>query len=75
MTEYKIERDVPIPPLRTWRYPFPSMAVGDSFFAPNKTSSHMSAYCRRASVKFGHKYTMRAEEQAGQKGIRVWREE
>ena len=71
---YKIEPGVPVPAkLRTSKYPFPSMMVGDSFLAPlgqatpKKIAS--AAYCWSKSRKNDFKFAVRGCPD----GTRCWR--
>lgn len=65
MTEIKLDQTIPIPQSaagRKSKYPFADMKLGDSFFAPVKTTAlHSSAisYNKRHSLKM--KFTTRPE--------------
>lgn len=74
-----IDKGIPVPALRTRvsKYPWPSMAVGDSFFV-EATAEEMKA--RLASIsrgataaakKLGVQFTVRKVDG----GVRVWRVE
>ena len=67
---FKIEKDVPVPTRYSNQYPLDDMEVGDSFFAPNRTSSDLSTPIVRAR-KLGKKFTCRTKDG----GVRVWRVE
>lgn len=71
--EIKIDKDVPIPELPSL-YPFSSMEVGDSFFAPGKTNKQMqnaaSNYRKR-----GMKFVTRQVTENSVEGTRIWRTE
>lgn len=71
MEEYKIEKGIPIP----GRLPFEKMEVGDSFFTPCKTASHVCTLKNYWLKKSGSdwEFISRAEEQDGKKGARTWR--
>lgn len=73
MTEFKIDKGIPIPETTTGtKYPFSAMAVGDSFFAPGRTSRQLqnvtSTYRKR-----GMKFKAVQQEENGVKGTRIWR--
>ncbi len=65
--EYKVEKGVPPPETHTSKYPFKSMAVGDSFFAPGGSRLAIGAYAAKALGKSN--YTVRSVDG----GVRVWR--
>lgn len=69
----KIEKNIPVPSNtgkgRVLKYPWPYMAVGDSFYVPNGNRNSLYAGTRNWSRKLGTKYVRRSD--AG--GIRVWR--
>lgn len=78
----KIENHAPPPPPtvgRPRRYPFPNMAVGDSFAVPldgNTTGEDRAAVKLRGSAiryagKHGGKFTVRIDREAGE--VRCWR--
>lgn len=73
MSQFKIEKSVPIPPRsRASKYPFEQMEKGDSFVIPaadNKslTSARSSVYA--AATKQKVKVATRVDD----KGLRVWR--
>lgn len=76
MTEYKIEKGVPLPERAGgFRGAFMSavraMEVGDSLFAAGKKGSNVSATGRVVGerMKDGRKYTIRTVEG----GVRIWR--
>jgi len=74
-----IDKGVPVPPLRTRvsKYPWPSMAVGDSFFVeatPEEMKSRAASLSRGATAagkKLGTQFTVRKMDG----GVRVWRTE
>ena len=74
-----IDKGVPVPPLRTRvsKYPWPSMAVGDSFFIEatpegmKARSASLSRGATAAGKKLGTQFTVRKVEG----GVRVWRVE
>lgn len=53
-------------------YPFPTMAVGDSFWAQNALSAQMSAGKWKRTHP-GWDYRSRTERQGAIRGVRVWR--
>jgi hypothetical protein len=66
-----LDHNMPIPPMNRARmtlYPWRTMAVGQSFFAPvsQVTASHWSR-------KTGCTYVTRAVVEDGIRGVRVWR--
>lgn len=71
----KIEKGVPIwPALRgrprgRTKYPFDSMAVGDSFFSEGATRNYMARSCAEARLRLGWQFSMRKTDG----GYRVWR--
>lgn len=72
MSEYKIEKGVPIPPARHGRkYPWHEMEIGDSFVVPDMSKSHAGAVCGGAR-KNGRKFSFRLLETGG---VRIWRVE
>ena len=70
---YEIQKNVPLPPSRrAKKYPFDTMAVGDSFFAPVMVSClNSSAYRFRRGTTLKH--TIRSVIEDGVAGCRVWR--
>lgn len=71
-SEFKIEKNVPIPADRRKKskYPWKEMEIGDSFFVPGK-GTHEFRAVPGAQKRYGMKFTMRAVEG----GVRVWRVE
>lgn len=81
MSEYKIEKDVPLRESRggrRFKYPFPDLEVGDSFFVPlpagKKLGRHQAdmasvAILYRRKRGNGWDYTTRQEKG----GVRIWR--
>ena len=82
----EINKDLPPPPPtegRPFKYPFPNMAVGDSFAVPlegvnNPKGEDMAAVRLRASaIRYararGGKFTVRTDRKAGE--ARCWRVE
>jgi len=77
MSEFKIDKNVPIPEGR-WgkrrkKYPFDEMEVGDSFFIHGGKQESITSIMRHWREKLGHKYTTRSVVENGVKGVRVWR--
>jgi hypothetical protein len=71
---YKVENSFPVPdfsggPGRPSKYPWKSMAVGDSFFVPGKLVENMSPLANYQERKNGVKFTCRTVDG----GVRVWR--
>ena len=82
----EINKDLPPPPPtegRPFKYPFPNMAVGDSFAVPlghenNAKGESMAAVRLRSSAiryarTHGGKFTVRTDREAGE--ARCWRVE
>ena len=77
MSDFKIEKDVPLP-RATWRtapeYPFAEMEIGDSFYVPKVKQgtlrSRVEAFKKRHSgIHLNKKFALRTIRD----GIRVWR--
>ena len=71
---YTIDKRKPIPKRKgggnTVKYPFREMAVGDSFFAPYRTTSQLVA----AASYYGPKrFSARKVTERGVPGARIWR--
>lgn len=64
----KIEKNVPLPPLKTYPYPWADMKIGDSFFTETAATS-LSTGRAKAQKKTGFKFSLRIEGT----GTRVWR--
>lgn len=71
-----IDKNIPIPPAnrgnKTFKYPWLTMQVGDSFplpFANYKTHNAVSSLITHGRRVTGHKYTMRKLAE----GFRIWR--
>ena len=70
---FKIDSGVPVPPDRAI-YPWKEMAIGDSFFVPDrpdKPSQNMSAVAAITGKRMGTRYKVQREPG----GARVWRVE
>ena len=82
--EFKIEKDVPIPPRRRGLkqkspWPWPEMKVNDSVFFPARKGEDANnirgriktfgAYAARTNKKFATRWT----KHEGKLGLRVWR--
>ena len=73
---YKIEKDVPMPETtRQTTYPFSDMEVGDSFFAPDKTSEQLRNASSHWRKKKGWKFTAQNVIEDDVQGARIWRSE
>lgn len=68
----KIDTAVPIP-ARSPKYPFAQMAVGDSFFAPNRPQNAFGTFIALWGKRDGRKFTTRIRVENGVRGVRVWR--
>ena len=67
----EIEDGVEVPfKNKSVRYPFKSMEVGESFFVEGKVTSQVMSAAR---IYGPMKFTSRAAEKDGVKGVRVWR--
>jgi len=82
MSEFKIEKNVPIPARRGGgppnKYPWRDMEVGDSFFVPANGKSRnalmralTSSTQSKSLARDGLKFTARTDAEAN--GVRVWR--
>lgn len=82
----KIDKDLTPPELITGRprkYPFPDMAVGDSFAVPligkntTKGEDHAAVKLRSSAIRYarieGGKFTVRTDREVGE--VRCWRVE
>lgn len=69
MSDFPIEKGVPIRGNTPRRYPLREMEVHDSFFVPNKTPGGLSSSLRHARQVTGYRFTTRTVEG----GVRVWR--
>lgn len=71
----EIEKGVPIPDsAQRSRYPFAQMEVGDSFFAPGRTTKQMQNAASTHRKK-GKKFRAMKEFVDGVEGTRIWRVE
>jgi len=69
---FELRNDIPVPQGgRRNKYPFADMAVGESFFVPNRKPTVMWQTSNRAAKVLGKKFVVRAEND----GTRVWRAE
>lgn len=83
MSNFKIEKNIPVPSKAADEYPFAEMEVGDSFFVPIEVKSTKSvrnataAYQQRVRNKNGTttlRFTTVIENIDGKEtGVRVWR--
>lgn len=72
MSEYEIEKDVPLPPMRRVVYfPFDKMEVGDSFVVA--FSKHPTAFVMAHATSAQPRLDMRFEVRVTDEGTRVWR--
>lgn len=77
MTDYKIEKDVPIPTWITRKYPLAEMQVGDSFLVPTPSTQELRRI-RAAACAFGkHNDRLYAVRKDPKKpgSYRCWRKE
>ena len=78
MTDYKIEKGVPLPPgagrKGRNKYPWYEMEVGDSCFLPDADPRAVSqAASNVARRNNGLRFATRAVTENGVKGVRVWK--
>jgi hypothetical protein len=84
MSEYKIEKGVPVPPIvrkgvtHKTKYPWREMEVGDSFFVPRPDGKDVKIMqtCfsgKKRAARFGIRTKTRQWTENGVLGIRVWR--
>ena len=77
-SDFKIEKNVPIPPRAGGRngskYPFRQLQVGDSTFVEGKPSKIASALQAAAKLMPKVSFTSRATTEDGKDGVRVWRQ-
>jgi hypothetical protein len=71
MTMYKLDDNIPIPPKqnkgsRPWKYPLRTMAIGQSFFVPDKKTANIGGCLKNVKDR---KFVMRSVDG----GVRVWR--
>ena len=74
----KIDKNVPCPPQqrrggRPFKYPFPELEVGDSFFVAKKTTATFASTVSSARKRLGITLVTRTVEEDGVSGVRVWR--
>ena len=72
-----IDKSIPLPTDESKHsskriYPFPTMEIGDSFFAPGKKPVDLNGVVQRHKAK-GKDFTSRAVTENGVTGCRVWR--
>jgi len=73
---YKLDDNVPLPEANTQSsYPFAEMQVGQSFFAPGKTTDQLSNAAGHWRKKKGMKFTIRKTVENDIAGARCWRTE
>jgi heme/copper-type cytochrome/quinol oxidase subunit 2 len=76
MSEYEIEKDIPIPAMsaprgRKEKYPWSTLDVGHSFFVPDVSAKRMQSTASKAAARTGRTFVARNVEG----GVRVWRYE
>lgn len=76
MSEYEIEKDIPIPAMsaprgRKEKYPWSTMDVGHSFFVPDGNVKMLNSSASKAKLRTGRTFVARQVEG----GVRVWRYE
>ncbi len=66
----RVERGIPLPGVKTApKYPWDTMAVGDSFLSPGVNLESMRAQVAHAGNRRGYRFIARSEGD----GVRVWR--
>ena len=68
----EIEKNIPVPKKtrrKPYKYPFPYVEIGDSFFVAGKNQRFFGASVSKAGKTLGCKFTVRTVEG----GVRVWR--
>ena len=73
MSDYEIEKDVPIPPriTRMPKYPFRKMEVGDSFVLPKDDVKNARSSAYQLHLRTGRKFVIRLNRTNGE--YRCWR--
>ena len=74
VSDFVIDKDVPIPSSWNAKYPFGELLIGDSFYtgaATRKTTSTI----RSAAAVFGRRHNMKFITRAEGRGLRIWRVE
>lgn len=69
MSEYVIEKDVPVPEVRRGaqrKYPFPDMEVGDSICVGERRAAY-------AAHEWGRKHGKKFAQRKNGDGLRIWR--
>lgn len=69
MTQYKIEKGVPVPREHWHKYPLRHMEVGDSIVLPKSESEKIRKASHMHGVRHNRKYVTRSTDE----GIRLWR--
>ena len=72
MSEFKIEKNVPLPRSRS-KYPWTEMEVGDSFFVPGRDGDAVIGCFGKQAKDWGWKFSARTRHEQGIFGVRVWR--
>lgn len=74
MSEFKIDKDLPIPRRRNGRrYPWREMAVGDSVFIPCENGETPEKTVMRLGNSFVYARPFRFTRRREEGGVRVWR--
>jgi hypothetical protein len=74
MSAITIDKHIPIPKLggiigAKFKYPWLTLAIGESFFVPDKSITNFSPTVCHAARRVGRKFTCRTQGN----GVRVWR--
>lgn len=76
-TQYKIDKDVPVPKLRKRRaprptkYPWAELRIGESFYVDNANRDSMAAMTTYYGNQLKRHFVLRRERN----GVRIWRDE
>lgn len=74
MSEFKIEKGIPLPPSRRHsRYPFHEMEVNDSVFFPGVEQRTISGTAQSTGKSRGWRFATRKVVVDGVTGVRIWR--
>lgn len=72
----KIDKGIPLPKqVRTSKYPFADLGVGDSFFVPGVKAASLGNAAKHHAARTGHSYRSRTVTEDGVLGARIWRVE
>lgn len=72
MSDYQIDKGIPLPPIAPVKYPFSKMEVGDSILDTKATTPNKSKM-RQAAVAFGKLHNQQFASRVHKGGVRIWR--